>query len=55
MESVSLPEFKSEDEERKFWAEHDSSEFVDWSKARRVPEPQAVHKDDLAAVARIDA
>ncbi|MCB0029768.1 MAG: BrnA antitoxin family protein [Anaerolineales bacterium] len=28
-----LPEFKSEDEEREFWAEHDSVDYVDWSKA----------------------
>ena len=30
-----IPKFKSEDEERRFWSEHDSTEFVDWSKARR--------------------
>lgn len=28
-----LPEFKNEDEERQFWAEHDSTEFLDWSQA----------------------
>jgi len=31
-----IPEFKSEDEEREFWATHDSTEYVDWSQARRV-------------------
>ena len=30
-----MPEFKSEEEERQFWAEHDSTEYVDWSKAKR--------------------
>jgi len=30
------PQFKTEDEEREFWATHDSTEFVDWSKAKRV-------------------
>lgn len=25
-----VPEFKSEQEEREFWATHDSSEFIDW-------------------------
>ena len=30
-----IPKFKSEDEERQFWTAHDSTEFVDWSKARR--------------------
>ena len=28
-----IPEFKNEEEERQFWAEHDSTEYVDWSKA----------------------
>lgn len=31
-----IPEFKNEDEEREFWATHDSTEYVDWSQARRV-------------------
>ena len=31
----SIPKFKSEDSERKFWAEHDSTEYLDWSKAKR--------------------
>lgn len=30
-----IPKFKNEDEERKFWSDHDSTEFVDWSKAKR--------------------
>jgi predicted DNA binding CopG/RHH family protein len=30
------PEFKNEDEERAFWDNHDSTDFVDWSKAKRV-------------------
>ena len=28
-----IPVFKNEDEERKFWDTHDSTEYVDWSKA----------------------
>ena len=34
-----VPSFRSEDEERKFWAEHDSTEFIDWQSAqhRRFP------------------
>ncbi|MCB9438435.1 MAG: BrnA antitoxin family protein [Anaerolineales bacterium] len=28
-----LPQFKSEDDERDFWATHDSSEYFDWDKA----------------------
>jgi predicted DNA binding CopG/RHH family protein len=31
--SKRIPEFKSEDEEREFWATHDSSDYVDWSDA----------------------
>jgi predicted DNA binding CopG/RHH family protein len=30
-----VPEFRSEDEEREFWAAHDSTEFIDWQPARR--------------------
>jgi predicted DNA binding CopG/RHH family protein len=30
-----VPEFRSEDSERKFWAEHDSTEFIDWQSAER--------------------
>ena len=29
-----VPTFKTEEEERQFWAEHDSTEYVDWSKAK---------------------
>lgn len=34
--SKKIPKFKSEDEERKFWSDRDSTEYVDWKKARRV-------------------
>jgi len=30
-----IPEFRLEDEERKFWDQHDSTEFVDWRSAGR--------------------
>ena len=30
-----IPDFQSEEEEREFWAGHDSSDYVDWTKARR--------------------
>ena len=29
-----IPRFKTEAEERAFWESHDSSAYVDWSKAR---------------------
>ncbi len=28
-----LPKFKKEDEEREFWATHDSTDYFDWKKA----------------------
>lgn len=31
-----IPEFRNENEERDFWATHDSTDYVDWSKARHV-------------------
>jgi len=29
-----IPEFKTEDEERKFWATADSTEYVDWKSGK---------------------
>ena len=29
-----VPKFKSEQEEREFWEAHDSSDYVDWTKAK---------------------
>ena len=31
-----IPKFKSEQEEREFWEIHDSTEYFDWTKAKRV-------------------
>ncbi len=31
-----IPEFKSEEEEFEFWSTHDSTEYVDYSKGKRV-------------------
>jgi predicted DNA binding CopG/RHH family protein len=30
-----IPKFENEDAERRFWAEHDSTQYIDWSKAKR--------------------
>ena len=35
-----IPEFKNEAEERLFWQEHDSSEYLDWSDADEVLLPK---------------
>jgi predicted DNA binding CopG/RHH family protein len=34
-----IPTFANEAEERAFWESHDSTDYVDWSKARRVSFP----------------
>jgi len=34
-----IPEFKNEDEEREFWSTHDSTGYIDWSKAERAHFP----------------
>lgn len=31
-----IPNFKDEAEERQFWQEHDSTEYIDWSGAEEV-------------------
>ncbi|HKI06020.1 MAG TPA: BrnA antitoxin family protein [Thermoanaerobaculia bacterium] len=31
-----IPKFESEDEEREYWAAHDSTEHIDWSQAKPV-------------------
>jgi predicted DNA binding CopG/RHH family protein len=35
-----MPEFQSEEEERKFWSNHDSTAFIDWRTANRQKFPQ---------------
>ena len=35
-----IPKFASEDEERQFWEEHDSSEYLDWGQAQQVVMPR---------------
>jgi predicted DNA binding CopG/RHH family protein len=34
-----IPKFKNEAEEREFWETHDTTPYVDWSKAQRVSFP----------------
>jgi predicted DNA binding CopG/RHH family protein len=31
-----IPKFDNEEQEQEFWATHDSTDYVDWSKAKRV-------------------
>ena len=35
-----IPKFKSESEERRFWQQHDSSEYLDWTDAEEVILPR---------------
>jgi predicted DNA binding CopG/RHH family protein len=35
-----IPKFRNEDEERDFWASHDSTEYIDWSEAKNVTMPK---------------
>lgn len=35
-----IPDFKGEDDERAFWAAHDSTEYVDWESAESIILPQ---------------
>ncbi len=34
-----IPKFSTEEEEQKFWENHDSTEFLDWKKAKPVKLP----------------
>jgi len=34
--SKQIPKFKNEDEEREFWATHDSTEYITWNQAKKV-------------------
>ena len=35
-----IPRFETEDEEREFWATHDSTDYVDWTKAEAAVLPR---------------
>ena len=41
-----IPRFKNENEEREFWASHDSTEYYDWSEAKKgvMPKPKPTLK-----------
>ena len=34
--SKQIPKFKNEDEEREFWATHDSTEYMNWNRTERI-------------------
>jgi predicted DNA binding CopG/RHH family protein len=35
-----IPKFESEDQEREFWSNQDSAEYIDWGKAKRLTFPK---------------
>ena len=39
MSKKKIPSFASENDEREFWSERDSTEYIDWSQASRVVLP----------------
>jgi predicted DNA binding CopG/RHH family protein len=34
--SKQIPKFKNEDQEREFWASHDSTDYINWDKAEKI-------------------
>ena len=34
-----IPKFRNEDEERDFWATHDSTDYINWSEAKEIIMP----------------
>jgi len=34
-----IPRFQNEGQEREFWESHDTTDYVDWSKAKRMQFP----------------
>ena len=46
MKKKTIPKFKTEDEEREFWATHGSTDFIDWSKATKVTFPKLKRSAD---------
>lgn len=35
-----IPTFETEEEEREFWSKNDSTEYIDWTQAKRVAIPK---------------
>ena len=36
MKKKKIPKFENEEQERDFWASHDSAEYIDWSSGERL-------------------
>ncbi len=46
-----IPKFKSDEEAGQFWLEHDSTDYIDWSKAKRVHMPNLKASGHVVPVA----
>jgi len=47
-----IPHFHSEAEEREFWESHDSTDYLDWSKAQRARFPNLKLSPPASALAK---
>jgi hypothetical protein len=47
-----IPHFRSEAEELEFWESHDSTDYVDWSKAQRARFPNLKLSPSVSASAK---
>jgi predicted DNA binding CopG/RHH family protein len=45
-----IPEFKNPEEEAKFWDTHDSTEYVDWSKADKAIFPNLKYTTESISI-----
>jgi CopG antitoxin of type II toxin-antitoxin system len=48
----SIPTFRTEAEERKFWKTHDSTDYIDWSKAERVRFPNLKPSTNIEKISK---
>jgi hypothetical protein len=46
-----IPKFKTDEEAGSFWLEHDSADYIDWSKAKRVSLPKLQASGHVVPVA----
>jgi hypothetical protein len=49
-----LPKLAGEDQERNFWATHDSTAYLDWKKAKRLALPNLKPSLKVFLLERID-
>lgn len=49
-ELSTIPAFENEAQEHEFWENHDTTEYLDWSKARKVKLPNLKASDPTSGV-----